>query len=303
MNYKWLILFGCLLFTACNSPQPTAPSDVSSEKKSDATANALSDPSESAATDTAHAEFEAIKSRYDAELKEFLAMLQSSDQSRLEELAADQHPDPSQYAEEMLVLSEKHDNRELELDCLMWIVDNMRLGKTAEKAYDRLFQKFPQEKSLKEICMSLSFLEPSSIVESRLKRLMEESPFDSVKAEATYALTGYLNRLQRIKLRYDRQPADQLSEASLRYVDERVVEIKELESLYDTLISDYAKLKPFEGSRTNYKDLATNGLFELNNLRIGMIAPEIEGDDLDGVSFKLSDYRGKVVVLDFWGDW
>ena len=23
----------------------------------------------------------------------------------------------------------------------------------------------------------------------------------------------------------------------------------------------------------------------------------------DGVKFKLSDYRGKVVVLDFWGDW
>ena len=34
-----------------------------------------------------------------------------------------------------------------------------------------------------------------------------------------------------------------------------------------------------------------------------MSAPEIEGNDLDGVAFKLSDYRGKVVVLDFWGDW
>ena len=32
-------------------------------------------------------------------------------------------------------------------------------------------------------------------------------------------------------------------------------------------------------------------------------APEIEAEDLDGVSFKLSDYRGKVVVLDFWGNW
>ena len=24
---------------------------------------------------------------------------------------------------------------------------------------------------------------------------------------------------------------------------------------------------------------------------------------LDGVAFKLSDYKGKVVFLDFWGDW
>ena len=36
---------------------------------------------------------------------------------------------------------------------------------------------------------------------------------------------------------------------------------------------------------------------------IGDVAPEIEGADLDEVPFALSDYRGKVVVLDFWGDW
>ncbi len=36
---------------------------------------------------------------------------------------------------------------------------------------------------------------------------------------------------------------------------------------------------------------------------IGKPAPEIVGRDLSGKSFKLSDYRGKVVVLDFWGNW
>lgn len=35
----------------------------------------------------------------------------------------------------------------------------------------------------------------------------------------------------------------------------------------------------------------------------GNVAPDIEGVDLDGVKFKLSDYAGKVVMLDFWGDW
>ena len=38
-------------------------------------------------------------------------------------------------------------------------------------------------------------------------------------------------------------------------------------------------------------------------LQVGETAPEIEGNDLDGKAMKLSDFRGKVVVLDFWGDW
>jgi hypothetical protein len=31
--------------------------------------------------------------------------------------------------------------------------------------------------------------------------------------------------------------------------------------------------------------------------------PDFEAVDTDGVAFKLSDYRGKVVLLDFWGFW
>jgi hypothetical protein len=30
---------------------------------------------------------------------------------------------------------------------------------------------------------------------------------------------------------------------------------------------------------------------------------EIQGEDIDGRRFKLSHYRGKVVLLDFWGHW
>jgi peroxiredoxin len=38
-------------------------------------------------------------------------------------------------------------------------------------------------------------------------------------------------------------------------------------------------------------------------LNVGDLAPDIEGEDIDGKPFKLADYRGKVVVLDFWGHW
>lgn len=36
---------------------------------------------------------------------------------------------------------------------------------------------------------------------------------------------------------------------------------------------------------------------------VGRVAREIEGEDIDGHRFRLSDYRGKVVLLDFWGNW
>ncbi|MDZ4774014.1 MAG: hypothetical protein SGI72_12865 [Planctomycetota bacterium] len=36
---------------------------------------------------------------------------------------------------------------------------------------------------------------------------------------------------------------------------------------------------------------------------LNMLAPDIVGEDIDGQPIRLSDYRGKVVMLDFWGHW
>ncbi len=38
-------------------------------------------------------------------------------------------------------------------------------------------------------------------------------------------------------------------------------------------------------------------------LAVGNRAPDFEATDVTGVRFRLSDYRGKVVVVDFWGFW
>jgi thiol-disulfide isomerase/thioredoxin len=45
------------------------------------------------------------------------------------------------------------------------------------------------------------------------------------------------------------------------------------------------------------------GLANLPNLAIGKVAPDLVGEDLDGKPMKLSDYRGKVVLVDFWATW
>ena len=52
-----------------------------------------------------------------------------------------------------------------------------------------------------------------------------------------------------------------------------------------------------------YAALADGFVYELDHLQLGMKAPDFEAIDQDGVSFRLSEYSGKVVVLDFWGMW
>jgi peroxiredoxin len=50
-------------------------------------------------------------------------------------------------------------------------------------------------------------------------------------------------------------------------------------------------------------DFAAKMFFEMTSLQVGCEAPEIEGKDAAGLEFKLSDYRGKYVIVVFWGGW
>lgn len=44
-------------------------------------------------------------------------------------------------------------------------------------------------------------------------------------------------------------------------------------------------------------------LAEIRHLGIGQVAPDVEGEDLNGSRFKLSEHRGKVILLVFWASW
>lgn len=67
-------------------------------------------------------------------------------------------------------------------------------------------------------------------------------------------------------------------------------------------IADLEKVKGLTKDEDMLEE-AAEALVEVKKLAVGSPAPEIEGVDVDGVAFKLSDYRGKVVLLDFWGFW
>ena len=50
-------------------------------------------------------------------------------------------------------------------------------------------------------------------------------------------------------------------------------------------------------------ELAAGDLNRIRHLSPGQPAPELVGEDIDGVPIRLSDFRGKVVVLSFWATW
>ena len=54
---------------------------------------------------------------------------------------------------------------------------------------------------------------------------------------------------------------------------------------------------------TDAAKTAKNTIYAMENLVVGKMAPDFTATDQDGVEFKLSDYRGKVVILAFWGFW
>ncbi len=107
---------------------------------------------------------------------------------------------------------------------------------------------------------------------SALRTIREGSPLAPVKAAAQFSLSAQLLG-----------SADETEKAEAR---ELLLELR------DRL----AEAGP-------WKERAARVLFELERLQVGMIAPDFEAVDQDGVKWKLSDYRGKVVILDFWGIW
>jgi hypothetical protein len=65
---------------------------------------------------------------------------------------------------------------------------------------------------------------------------------------------------------------------------------------YDRVVARYSDIP--RGSGT-LGEAAATALFQIRELAVGKPAPEVEGTDVEGKSFRLRDYRAKVVVLTF----
>lgn len=66
------------------------------------------------------------------------------------------------------------------------------------------------------------------------------------------------------------------------------------------VVSHLARIRRTSPPHAAFVDRTT---FVVRSLMVGKTAPDIAGTDLDGARFKLSDYRGRVVVLAFSAEW
>jgi hypothetical protein len=147
--------------------------------------------------------------------------------------------------------------------------------------------------------------------EEFLREVVEKNPHAEVQGLACLSLAQYLNnRLDRIEVlpgqpdlveRYHRVFGKEYVEQLQR--QDRAAVAKEAESLFVRASEKYGDVKipvTYYGSGGTIREKAEAELFQIRNLAVGKMAPEIEGEDQDGKRFKLSDYRGKVVLLDIW---
>lgn len=176
--------------------------------------------------------------------------------------------------------AEKDDKDKGVADLLVWMARNGAYMPAGQKALEQLVEKFTDHPSMEQICAMLGQGRMPK-AEEMLKTILEKSEKPRVKAAAALAMG------QSLAAKTD-QLGDKPAEA-----DKVAAEGEK----YLTMAVDLNK------DNERQKKVAEQELKALRTLRVGKEAPEIKAGDLDGKEFKLSDYRGKVVLLDFWGHW
>ena len=145
--------------------------------------------------------------------------------------------------------------------------------------------------------------------ETFLRTVLEKNSHKDIQALACLRLAQFLNgRVQRLDLLKERPEMAKRYEglfgkdylAALQRQD-RAKAIKEAEDFFERAIAQYADVKVPYGDTVGAK--AESELHEIRHLSVGRETQEIEGPDQDGKPYKLSDYRGKVVLLYFWSEY
>ena len=218
-------------------------------------------------------ELEELEAQYQKDYTAWIKKIQATKDPKERTKLFSENPSRS-YGAKFLAFAKQAPQSEPAAKALAWVVQRA-VGKDQSEAIALMKKHHLLSKSIGDVALRLAYSMEKS-TEEFLRELLKKNPNREVKAKATYSLAVYLQRANRGKA------------------------TKEVEKLYETLAKEYGDLERFNRS---YKKIAEAALREIRLLGIGKVAPDIKGEDVDGTKFKLSDYRGKVVVIDFWGDW
>jgi hypothetical protein len=195
------------------------------------------------------------------------------------------------YAEKYLALAEEDPKDDVGFDAANMAITMGRGGPVTAKATKLMMTHHVANPKVTRLLPSLA---RTTTPEARefLKAVLEKNPDKSAKGQACLALAqaiaaGIENA--------DDKKADELEAQAMAYYERIVKEFGDV-----NIAPAGAKVERLLGT------MAKNEMAGVKNLKLlkpGKPAPEIEGEDVDGAKFKLSDYRGKVVMLDFWGHW
>jgi hypothetical protein len=179
-----------------------------------------------------------------------------------------------------LVFAEKHSKDQEALKALFFVFhpDIQAEGRDADKAAQLMLQDHLKSDRIGFIIECLG-AQDSPAAERVLREVLQKNPSHAIQAHACLGLA------QILKERANASPPAQTAKL-----------IKEAEQWFERVVDKYADVKvPAEKAKSE--------LFEIRHLAVGKAAPDIKGKDSDDKEFKLSDYRGKIVVLDFWAEW
>jgi thiol-disulfide isomerase/thioredoxin len=191
------------------------------------------------------------------------------------------------YAGQFLALIKEHAKDPAALDAFRWLLFRLPDNKETDQAVDTLLRDWIEDERLASLCHPLHLTCPAN--DRLLRAAIEKSPHRAVQGLARFGLAVSL------KLRIDLMND---AERGFRPSERKPLE-REAEQLLQQVIDKYADLKYIRTLGEHAEELQ----FELRHLGVGKTAPDIEGEDLDGKKMKLTDFRGKVVLVVFWGSW
>jgi peroxiredoxin len=180
----------------------------------------------------------------------------------------------------LLAFAEAHPRDRETLDALFFVIHHDTLAERADvdRAVDLLLKDHVASEHLGSLLRLLAVQEPR-VAERPLRQVLAKNPHHAVQAQACLSLALML--LDRVAAGPPEKAAAITAEA---------------EELFDRVVTRYADVKAVA-------EQAGAELHLIRHLAVGKTMPDIKGSDSDGKELKLSDYRGKVVVLTFWAEW